>query len=56
MGGKIIMKSKEMKGGDTVKEERRDYDGEVYKGDLGDVSNILLTWVVTWVFTLQLFV
>lgn len=32
MGGKIIMKSKEMKGGDAVKEERRDYDGRVIRG------------------------
>lgn len=31
-GGKIIMKSKKMKGGEAVKEERGDYDGKDYKG------------------------
>lgn len=55
MGGKIIMKSKEMKDGDAVKEEGI-MMGRIIRGNLGDASNILLTWVVTWVFTLRLFV
>lgn len=32
MGGKIIMKGKEIKGGDAVKEEGGD-DGKDYKGE-----------------------